>query len=134
MSQEKVKGISFNESVFQGRVAEEPIIGPNTAFLKLRTTIVEQGANNQFTESVQEVPLLAVDKNKIKTIASYVKKGKQLYVKAYYKTWTDNNGNPQHAHIVTHISLGPDEAFKGAGSGGYNNQRGGVGAPGGYPG
>ena len=121
MSQ-KVKGITHNESIYVGRVAEDPKITDNAAFFKLKTTIVEQGANNQFVESVQDVPMLTMDASKIKTIANYVKKGKQLLIKAYYKSWTDGNGAQQHAMIITLISLGPDENYRPSGdkqSGGF---------------
>ena len=125
MAEQKVKGITHNESMFVGRVAEEPQITDNAAFFKLKTVIVEQGANNQFVEAVQEVPMLTMDKNKIKTVANYVKKGKQLLIKGYYKSWVDGNNTPQHAHIITLISLGPDENYRpqgqGGGGGGGNN-------------
>jgi single-stranded DNA-binding protein len=110
--EQKVKGISHNESTFIGRVAEDPQITDTAAFFKLKTTIVEQGANNQFVEALQEVPCLTMDKNKIKTVASYIKKGKQLLIKGYYKSWVDGNGALQHAFIITLISLGPDENYK----------------------
>lgn len=114
----KVKGITHNEAIFIGRVAEDPQITDTAAFFRLKTTIVEQGANNQFVEALQEVPMLTMDKSKIKTIASYVKKGKQLLIKGYYKSWVDGNGAPQHSIIITLISLGPDENYKPGGGGG----------------
>lgn len=110
--EQKVKGITHSESIFVGRVAEDPQITDTAAFFRLKTVNVEQGANNQFVEAVQEVPFLTMDKNKIKTVASYIKKGKQLLIKGYYKSWVDGNNAAQHAFIITLISLGPDENYK----------------------
>lgn len=121
MEQQKVKGLTHNESIYVGRVAEEPQITDTAAFFKLKTIIVEQGANNQFVEAMQEIPCLTMDKNKIKTVANYVKKGKQLLIKCYYKSWVDGNNTPQHAFIITLISLGPDENFIPKAGGGQRN-------------
>lgn len=110
--EQKLKGITHSESIFIGRVAEDPQITDTAAFFRLKTVILEQGANNQFVEAIQEVPMLTMDKNKIKTVASYIKKGKQLLIKGYYKSWTDGAGVGQHAFIITLVTLGPDENYK----------------------
>lgn len=120
MSQE-VKGISENECVFQGRVAEDPYVTEQAAYIKLKTIAPEMGANGQIVDTVQTVPITFIDKSKIKVIADYVKKGKQIKVKAYYKAW-EADGQQNHAIVATQIKLGPDEysgGFKGGG-GGYN--------------
>jgi len=107
-------GLTDNYGSFTGRVRGEPQFVPSgngeIAFLNLATTVVEAGANGQWTEVEQIVPLMVQDPNKASVVKRYVKDGKQLMVKTYYKSW-EANGVMNHAHVVTVLKLGSD-AYK----------------------
>lgn len=113
-------GLSDNYGSYAGRVRGEPQFVPGgngeVAFINLATTIVESGANGQWTEMEQIVPLMVQDPNKVNVVKKYVKDGKQLLVKTYYKSW-EVNGVVNHANVVTTLKLGSD-LFKPQGDGG----------------
>lgn len=111
-----VKGISDNEVKFIGRVAEEPYITDKMAVLKLNTVATEMGKNKQLVDTIQVVPITVLDQPKIEGIKKYVKKGKQLQVTGYYKSWDDGK---KHALVATKIKYGPDE-YKPEGTQGQN--------------
>ena len=102
-------GLTNNEGSFLGRVKGDPMFVPagngEVAFIKLAVVNLEMGANNQWTEVEQLVPLMITDPNKVDVIKKYVKDGKQLFVKTYYKSW-EANGTQNHAHVVTVLKLG----------------------------
>lgn len=127
-----VKGLSENECKFIGRVAEDPYITERMAIIKLNTIAAEMGQNKQLVDTIQVVPVTVLDPAKIDGIKKYVKKGKQLLVTAYYKSW--DNGN-RHALVATKIKYGPDE-YKPQNKGGNQqggNQQGGAGQGSGDP-
>lgn len=120
-----VKGISENECKFIGRVAEEPYVSDKMAILQLNTIAAEMGQNKQLVDTIQVVPVTVLDPAKIDGIKKYVKKGKQLLVTAYYKSW--DNGN-RHALVATKIKYGPDE-YKPQNKGGQQGGNQGGGSP-----
>ena len=101
-----VKGISDNECKFIGRVIDDPYVTENMAVVKLNTIATEMGKNKQLIDTIQVVPITVLDKAKIESLKKYVKKGKQLQVTCYYKSW--ENGQ-KHALVATKIKYGPDE-------------------------
>ena len=105
-----VKGIVLNKTTFQGRIAEDPQISEDAAWVKLNTVIAEQSGGS-FEEALQPVPLLITDKKKIEVARKYFRVGKQIYVEGYYKSW-EYDGSEVHAFVVSQIRLGPDENYK----------------------
>jgi hypothetical protein len=101
-----VKGLSENVCRFIGRVAEEPYVTETMAVIKLNTVATEMGKNKQLIDTIQTVPITIIDKAKVDSVKKYVKKGKQIQVWCYYKTWDDGS---KHALIATKIKYGPDE-------------------------
>ena len=101
-------GIEDNQCVFIGKVLEDPQItgDGNYAFITLRATTGELGANGQWVDTPMRIPLMATNPSAIKTIQNHVKAERQLKVDCYYKSWTDGNGNPQHAFVITRMKLG----------------------------
>lgn len=104
-------GLTDNYGSFTGRVRGEPQFVPSgngeVAFLNLAVTVLESGANGQWAEVEQLVPLMVQDPNKANVVKRYVKDGKQLLVKTYYKSW-EVDGVMNHAHVVTTLKLGSD--------------------------
>lgn len=107
--------IEDNECVFQGKVLNDPQISGEYAFLTLRCTTGELGANGQWTDTPMEVPVMTNNQGHVKTIQNYVKAGRRLKVNCYYKAWTDGNGQHHHAFVITRMKLGgkPYEGPKG---------------------
>jgi len=104
-------GLTDNYGSFTGRVRGEPQFVPSgngeVVFLNLAVTVLESGANGQWAEVEQLVPLMVQDQNKVSVVKRFVKDGKQLLVKTYYKSW-EANGVANHAHVVTILKLGSD--------------------------
>jgi len=105
------KGITINEAMFQGKLLEDPVIVPTAggnkcAFMKLRTFVNELGANGQWTEAPSFIPLVVMDPRKVDVVEKYVKAQRELFVRSYFKTWPDGNGNQQHGFVVTQMKLG----------------------------
>lgn len=121
-----VKGISENECKFIGRVAEDPYVTDKVAVIKLNTVAAEMGKNKQIVDTIQQVPITVLDQAKIEGIKKYVKKGKQLHITAYYKSWEEGQ---RHALVATKIKYGPDEYKPGGGNKGGGSQGGSEGNP-----
>jgi single-stranded DNA-binding protein len=104
-------GVTINETNFLGRLVDDPQVvdaggGNLCAFAKLKTVVGEMGPNGQFTDVEVIVPLVIMDHRKVENvIQKHCAKGRELYVKGYYKNWQDANG-PQHGFMVTYIKLG----------------------------
>jgi len=103
-------GLTDNNARFLGRVKGDPTIVPagndrEIAFINLAVVNLEMGANGQWTEVEQLVPLMVQDPNKVGVVKKYVKDGKQIMVYTYYKSW-EVNGAKNHAHVVTVLKLG----------------------------
>jgi single-stranded DNA-binding protein len=111
MAKREWKGINVNEATFQGKVIGDPVVsdagnGKLVAFINLRAFTGELGANQQWVETPMEIPLLVMNPNKAKVVDNYVKDGRELYVKAYYKAWEEEDKTPRHAFVVTLLKLG----------------------------
>lgn len=104
------RGITLNETMFQGKLLEDPTFVPmgdgECVFMKLRTFINELGSNGQWTESSVFVPLVVLDQRKVEVVKKYVKSERELFIKAYYKSWKDGQGNDSHGFVVTQMKLG----------------------------
>jgi hypothetical protein len=103
------RDIQINESEFQGKIIEDPAIAPTVdgeaAIMKLEVWTAELGANGQWADIPVIIPLYVMDQNKVTTVKNYIKEGRRLFVKAYYKSWMAGNV-PQHGFIVTQMKLG----------------------------
>lgn len=104
------KGITLNETMFQGKLLEDPVFVPmgdgECVFMKLRTFANELGSNGQWTETTVLVPLVVLNQGKVDVVRKYVKAERELFVRAYYKSWKDDQGNDSHGFVVTQIKLG----------------------------
>lgn len=99
-------GLTQNECIFQGKVVGDPIIqSDNYAFLKLKTSVGEMGANGQWNDVVIEIPIMTTDPKKVAVIQKYVLDGRQLLLRTYYKPWVAD-GQPQHVFMLIKLSLG----------------------------
>jgi hypothetical protein len=109
MAETNWKELSINEARFLGRVTEDPqIVGSEpdeVAWVKLRTSVRELSANGQWIDSVQIVPLIVLGQQKVDVVKQYVKAGRELSVKCYYKAW-ENEGQSFHGLVVTLLELG----------------------------
>jgi single-stranded DNA-binding protein len=109
MAETKRKELTINEARFLGRVVGDPQIvgtGENEcAWVKLSTNVRELATNGQWIESTQVVPLLVTDHQKVNVIKQYVKDGRELSVKCYYKAW-EHEGQTFHGMAVTQVELG----------------------------
>lgn len=105
--------LTQNLGLYQGEVVFDPVIiqtgtDRKCAFMSLRTFINELGRNGQWTTSTIDVPLMVLDRAKVMAVERYVRKGKTLLVRCYYKAWTDESGFDRHANVVTKMEFGPD--------------------------
>jgi hypothetical protein len=99
-------GLTQNECSFIGKVVGDPVIqNDNYAFLNLKTSISEIGANGQWTDVIVEIPCITMDPKKVAVIQKYVLDGRQLMLRTYYKPWVAE-GQPQHAFMIIKLSLG----------------------------
>lgn len=99
-------GITQNECVFQGKVVGDPVIqNDDYAFMQIKTSISEMGANGQYVDTVIQIPVVTMDPKKVAVIQKYVKDGRALLLHTFYKPWTAN-GQPQHAFIIKKMTLG----------------------------
>lgn len=102
-------GIQENEARFQGTVIEDPQFVPDgegeCAFLKMECITPELGTNGQWAETPIIIPIICKDQGKVKTVKNYVKTGRELLVKGYYKSW-QAGGATQHGFIMTFMRLG----------------------------
>ena len=99
-------GITQNECTFQGKVVGDPVIqSDNYAFMQLKTTIAEVGANGQWNDVVVQVPIMTTDPKKVAVIQKWVKDGRALLLRTYYKPWVVD-GQPQHVFMIIKLSLG----------------------------
>jgi hypothetical protein len=99
-------GITQNECTFQGKVVGDPVIqSDNYAFLQLKTSIAEVGANGQWNDVVVQVPVMTTDPKKVAVIQKYVQDGRGLLLRTYYKPWVVE-GQPQLVFMIIKLSLG----------------------------
>jgi len=99
-------GITQNECTFQGKVVGDPVIqNDNYAFLQLKTTISEVGANGQWADVVVQIPIITMDPKKVAVIQKYVQDGRELLLLTFYKPWV-TNGQAQHAFSIKKMTLG----------------------------
>jgi hypothetical protein len=99
-------GLTQNECTFQGKVLGDPIIqSDDYAFLKLKVSIAEMGTNGQWNDVVVEIPVMTTDPKKVAVIQKYVKDGRVLLLRTYYKPWVVD-GQPQHVFMIIKLSLG----------------------------
>jgi hypothetical protein len=114
-NQREFLGITQNECTIQGKVINDPVIqNDNYAFMQIKTSISEIGANGQWVDTIVEIPVITMDPKKVDVIQKYVKEGRVLLLSTFYKSWV-NNGQPQHAFIIKKLTLGskkwePDQA------------------------
>ena len=103
------KELSLNLGLFWGRVIEDPIfVGEGEsecAWLKLGTNVRELAANGQWVDTQQVVPLLVTDAKKVSIVRQYIKAGRELSVRCYYKSW-EHEGQKSHALSVMTLELG----------------------------
>lgn len=105
-NQREFLGITQNECTFQGKVIGDPVIqNDNYAFMQLKTSISEIGANGQWSDVIIQIPIITMDVKKVAVIEKYVKDGRTLLVRAFYKPWV-SNGQAQHAFVIIKMSLG----------------------------
>jgi len=99
-------GITQNECTFQGKVVGDPIIqSDDYAFLQLKTTIAEMGSNGQWNDVPVQIPIMTTDPKKVVVIQKWVKDGRSLLLRTYYKPWVAD-GQPQHVFMIIKLSLG----------------------------
>jgi len=107
--QKQWKELSLNLALFWGRVVEDPKFageGENEcAWINLETNVRELAANGQWVDTQQIIPLLVTDTNKVGVVKKYVKAGRELSVKCYYKAW-EHNGQKFHGLSVMTLELG----------------------------
>lgn len=105
----KFVGIQENELRAQGTVIEDPQIVPDgdgeCAFLSLECITPELGGNGQWVETPVIIPIICRDQGKVKTVKNYVKTGRELLVKGYYKSWQVGD-ETKHGFIMTFMRLG----------------------------
>lgn len=105
-NQREFLGLTQNECMFIGKVVGDPVIqGDNYAFLQLKTSVAELGANGQWNDVIVQIPCITMDPKKVKVINDYVKDGRQLLLRTYYKPWVAE-GQQQHAFMIIKLSLG----------------------------
>ena len=124
----KFMGLSKNKLELIGRVVEEPSFLPygegECAILQVKTVSRNIGANGQWTDEVNVVPITVTAEKQVQTIKDYVKPGRQVMINAYIKTWTVD-GAPQSANMMLSLSLGdkpyePEDAKEPETAGGSN--------------
>lgn len=99
-------GLTQNECTFQGKVVGDPIIqNDNYAFLQLKVNIAEMGNNGQWNDVPVQIPVMTTDPKKVAVIQKYVKDGRVLLLRTYYKPWVAE-GQPQHVFMIIKLSLG----------------------------
>lgn len=99
-------GITQNECMFQGKVVGDPVIqNDNYAFMQIKTSISEMGANGQWADTIIQVPVVTMEPKKVAVIQKYVKDGRILLLHTFYKSWT-TNGQAQHAFMIKKLTLG----------------------------
>lgn len=99
-------GITQNECTFQGKVEGDPVIqNDNYAFMWLKTSVAEIGANGQWADVIIQIPVMTMDPKKVEVISKYVKDGRELLLNTFYKSWV-NQGAPQHAFMIKKMTLG----------------------------
>lgn len=99
-------GCTIHEVILFGKVVEDPqIFSENFAFFQLRTSVGEQAANGQWTDTIIDLPMATTDPAKVDRIAKWVKAGRELHINAYYKSWVTDAG-PQHAFFIKTMKLG----------------------------
>lgn len=105
-NQREFLGITQNECTIQGKVISDPVIqNDNYAFMQIKTSISEVGANGQWVDTIVEIPVITMDPKKVDVIQKYVKEGRVLLLNTFYKSWV-SNGQPQHAFIIKKLTLG----------------------------
>jgi len=108
------RDLTLNLCMHQGRAVSDPVIVPmgttnKCAFLEIKTFVYEQNPNGQWTTNPINVPLVVLDQKKVGVVEKYVKKGKMLLVRCYYKSWHDGQTD-RHGMVVTKMDLGPMKA------------------------
>jgi hypothetical protein len=99
-------GVTQNECTFQGKVTGDPAIhGDNFAFINLRTQVSEQAPNGQWVDTIMDIPIIAIEPNKVSIVKRYIADGRELLVYAYYKSWTQE-GQAKHAFVAKKFVLG----------------------------
>jgi hypothetical protein len=105
-NQREFMGLTLNECTFIGKVVGDPVIqNDNYAFLNLKTSVGELGANGQWNDVIIQIPCITMDPKKVASINTYVKDGRQLMIRAYYKPWVQD-GAQQHAFMIIKLSFG----------------------------
>ena len=105
-NQREFLGITQNECTIQGKVMGDPVIhGDNYAFMQIKTSISEIGANGQWVDTIINVPVMTMDPKKVDVIQKYVKDGRILLLYTFYKSWV-NQGAQQHAFMIKKMVLG----------------------------
>lgn len=110
MAERRFKGITINEASFQGEVVGDPVIvgteNNRCAFINLATYVREMNQNQQWVDAEMTVPLLVLDQKKVESVEKYIKDGRILHVRAYYKAWQDQDGAEQHGMVVMNMQFG----------------------------
>ena len=105
----KFMGLSKDKLELIGRVVEEPAFLPygegECAILQVKTVRRNMGANGQWTDEVNVVPVTVISEKQVQTVKDYVKPGRQVMIDAYVKTW-EVNGAAQSANMMLSLSLG----------------------------
>jgi len=105
-NQREFIGLTQNECTFLGKVVGDPVIqNDNYAFLRIKTSVSEVGANGQWADAIIEIPCITMDPKKVAVIQKYVLDGRELLLRTYYKPWIQD-GVPQHAFMIIKLSLG----------------------------
>lgn len=95
--------IDINEVILSGTVMEDPqIVGEGDgawAFIKLVTSFGERQPDGSYQDKEQVCQLVADVPHAVNTASKYIKAGKALAVKAYYKTW-DAGGQINHGFFI----------------------------------
>lgn len=110
MAEKRFTGVNDNDCVFQGIVNADPIFqsvgnGKEVVWINLTSWTGVQLPDGKYEEQEIKVPILVDDPRKVEVVRNHIKKGRQLQVKAYYKSW-EVNGVACHAFIALKTVLG----------------------------
>lgn len=98
--------INLNEVVISGTVVSDPVFsgdGPGAwGFLNIETSYTIRLPDGKFVDEPVVVPIVADQDRFTNTMRKYIKAGKALAVKGYYRNWMAN-GAQQHGICVTNF-------------------------------
>lgn len=101
--------MDFMKCIFVGKVEDKPRIkdtqGKKQAFFNFVVNDRVPGANGQWVDNPQSIPMFATDK-KAEIIEQYVVAGHELTIECKYQSWKDGAGNQRHVFTVQNIVLG----------------------------